>query len=139
MAADPISTPAAGVEKLGPARMRDAFERIGRRAPGAAGTLFLRRVRSLDVHPGGGMIILVLRAPSRRGPKKVTKTSLDSALLQEARDLGIDLSAALDEALAEIVRRKRAERWLAENQAAIAAYNAHLDKLGAFSEPLRGF
>jgi len=75
----------------------------------------------------------------RKAPKKATNLSLDPALLREARELGINLSAALDEALAEIVRRKRQERWLQDNRRAIAAYNEHLEEHGLWSDGLRGF
>lgn len=71
--------------------------------------------------------------------KKPTNLSLSKALLEEARELGINLSAALDEALAELVRRRRAERWLEENQGAIEAYNAQVEKHGVFSDGLRSF
>ena len=37
--------------------------------------------------------------------------------------LNINLSATMEAALAEAVKRKQSERWLAENQAAIEAYN----------------
>jgi antitoxin CcdA len=75
----------------------------------------------------------------RRPAKKATNLSLDAALLVEARELGINLSAALEEALSEIVRRRRAETWLQQNRAAIDAYNAHLDARGVFSDGTRTF
>ena len=71
--------------------------------------------------------------------KKPTNLSLSKALLDEARALEINLSAALDEALAEIVKRKKAELWREENQAAFEAYNAQVEKRGVFSDGLRSF
>lgn len=75
----------------------------------------------------------------KRPAKKATNVSLDAALLQEARDLGVNLSAALEDALAEIVRRRRAEAWLQQNRAAIDAYNAHVEARGVFSDGTRTF
>ncbi len=81
----------------------------------------------------------MLSTPPAPSSKKPTNLSLSKALLEEARELGINLSAALDEALAELVRRRRAERWLEENQGAIEAYNAQVEKHGVFSDGLRSF
>jgi antitoxin CcdA len=41
----------------------------------------------------------------------------------------------LTEELAEVKRK----RWLEDNRDAIAAYNEHIDKHGAFSDDLRSF
>ena len=72
-------------------------------------------------------------------PKKPTNLSLSSDLLRQARELDINLSAELDAALAEIIRKRQAELWLEENRAAMDAYNALVEKRGVFSEGLRGF
>lgn len=77
--------------------------------------------------------------PSASTPKKPTNLSLSSDLLKEARELDINLSAELDAALAEIIRRKRAEAWLEANGPAMEAYNEHVARRGAFSEGLRRF
>ncbi|MBS1767508.1 MAG: type II toxin-antitoxin system CcdA family antitoxin [Acidobacteria bacterium] len=71
--------------------------------------------------------------------KKPTNLSLSADLLLEARALDINLSAALDEALAGIIRKRRAEVWLEENRAAMDAYNDHVERHGVFSDGLRGF
>ena len=72
-------------------------------------------------------------------PKKPTNLSLNSDLLRQARDLGINLSAALEEALEDLVRRRRSEQWLAENRKAIEAYNEYFEKHSVFSDGLRSF
>lgn len=71
--------------------------------------------------------------------KKPVNLSINSDLLAIARELNINLSATMEAALAEAVKRKRRERWLAENQAAIAAYNERVDTDGVFSDGLRKF
>ena len=75
----------------------------------------------------------------RNAPKKATNLSLNSALLAQAKELGINLSASLEAALEEIVRRKQEENWLAENRAAIASYNQYVAENGTFADDLRGF
>lgn len=71
--------------------------------------------------------------------KKPTNLSLQADLLAEAKALDLNLSAELNKALAEIVKRKRAERWLAENREAIDAYNRHIERDGVWSDGLRTF
>ncbi|MDH4872076.1 type II toxin-antitoxin system CcdA family antitoxin [Pseudomonas sp. BN515] len=72
-------------------------------------------------------------------PKKATNLSINSDLLNKARALDINLSAALEHALAEELRLKQRESWLAENRAAIAAYNQYVEDEGVFSDDLRSF
>jgi antitoxin CcdA len=65
--------------------------------------------------------------------------SVDANLLNEAREYHLNLSATLERALVEQLRRSRAERWLAENKDGIAAYNELVEQHGAFSDTLRTF
>ena len=37
------------------------------------------------------------------------------------------------------MRKKQAERWLAENRSAMEAYNEYVEAHGAFSDGLRSF
>jgi len=59
-------------------------------------------------------------------PKKATNLSLNSKVLELARELGMNVSATVDTLLAEEVRRRYWERWNEENKAAIAHYNARI-------------
>lgn len=68
--------------------------------------------------------------------KKATNVSIDRQLLETARACGINLSATLEEALAE---RIRAQQWLADNREAIASYNESVAERGVFSDGLRNF
>lgn len=79
------------------------------------------------------------KAFDSHGPKKATNLSVDARLLGEARELGINLSATLEQALVEALRERQRERWLAENRAAIDAYNEHVERHGVFSDGLRTF
>lgn len=71
--------------------------------------------------------------------KKATNVSISSRLLQQARELNINLSATLEQALQEIIRQKQRERWLVENQNAIDTYNLQVGEQGVFSDGLRTF
>ncbi len=71
--------------------------------------------------------------------KKAVNLSIDAALLREARECDINLSATLERALSEALRQQRRQRWLAENRPGIAAYNEQVDAHGAFADTLRTF
>lgn len=70
--------------------------------------------------------------------KRPANLTIDAELLSEAKALNINLSATLEQALRDTLRQRQRERWLAENQEAIAAYNTHIDAHGVFSDGLRG-
>jgi len=63
-------------------------------------------------------------------PKRATNLSLNSKVLDMARELGINLSATVDALLAEEVRRRYWERWNQENKEAIEHYNARIAREG---------
>jgi antitoxin CcdA len=81
--------------------------------------------------------MLVLYDPS--APKKPTNLSINSDLLKKAREQEVNLSATLEQALAERLRQRQRERWLAQNHEAIIAYNDYVDQQGVFSDGLRSF
>ena len=72
-------------------------------------------------------------------PKKPTNLSVNSDLLKKAKDLNINLSATLEQALSSQLKAQQAQQWLAENGSAIAAYNKAVDESGVFSDGLRSF
>ncbi|AGI23320.1 Post-segregation antitoxin CcdA [compost metagenome] len=74
-----------------------------------------------------------------QAPKKPTNLSLNSDLLKKARELDVNLSAVLEEALAEEVKQRLARQWLEQNREAIDSYNRHVEENGVFSEGLRSF
>lgn len=55
--------------------------------------------------------------------KRAANLTVDSALLDEARGLGINLSATFEASLREAVRAGKAARWLEDNRAALDGYN----------------
>ena len=80
-----------------------------------------------------------MRTPTRKAPKQATNLSIDRELLDAAREAGVNLSAALEEALREKVAVARREKWKRENAEAIAEYNDFIAEHGIFSEGQRSF
>ncbi|ESW62057.1 MAG: hypothetical protein Q27BPR15_03005 [Rhodobacter sp. CACIA14H1] len=71
-----------------------------------------------------------LTEPPMPAPRRATSMTLDAALLDEARTLGINLSRAAEEGILAQVRAERARRWKEENAADIAAYNRWIEENG---------
>lgn len=71
--------------------------------------------------------------------KKATNLSVNADLLRKAKEMDINLSATFEQALLEALKQRQREQWLAENRAAIAAYNDHVEEHGSFSDGLRTF
>jgi antitoxin CcdA len=66
--------------------------------------------------------------------QKVNLT-IDRAVAEEARALGLNMSRLAEAAIATAARAERNRRWREENRAAIEAYNAFIEKHGVpFSE-----
>ena len=74
-----------------------------------------------------------------QAPKRAANLSVNGDLLNKAKELDINLSATLEQALTEAVKQKQREQWLTENRNAITAYNEHVDVHGVFSDELRSF
>ena len=81
----------------------------------------------------------MLAAYNLNAPKRAANLSVNGDLLNKAKDLDINLSATLEQALAEALKKKQREQWLAENRNAINAYNEHVEACGVFSDDLRSF
>ena len=63
-------------------------------------------------------------------PKRKTSLSLDANALDEARDLGLNVSALADEALRQAVKKAHHQRWLEENAEAFKAQSEWHEKHG---------
>lgn len=59
----------------------------------------------------------------RIATRKATNLSLDVALVEDARALGINLSRACEDGLRQQIAAERGRRWQTENAEAIAAWN----------------
>ena len=71
--------------------------------------------------------------------KKETNLSINSDLLQIAKDLNINISSTLEKSLEQTVREEKNRRWQEENQDFIEAYNKRVEKNGLFSDEFRKF
>jgi len=63
-------------------------------------------------------------------PKKATNLTLNTKVLEMARELGMNISQTVDGLLAEEVKRRYRARWNEDNKEAVAAYNARIAKEG---------
>jgi antitoxin CcdA len=62
--------------------------------------------------------------------KRATNLTVDPELLDEARRLGINLSATLEASLREAVRARKVEQWRDVNRAAIQSSNEWVERYG---------
>lgn len=72
-------------------------------------------------------------------PRRATNISLDATLLDEARQLGINVSRACERGLAEEIAEVRARLWREENREALASSNAYVENHGLPLSPYRQF
>ncbi len=72
-------------------------------------------------------------------PKRATNVNVNSDLLDRAKGLGINLSQTLERTLAELVRARMREQFLADNRESIEAYNRQVEESGVFGDHGRTF
>lgn len=60
--------------------------------------------------------------------RRPTNVTLPDTQLGEARELKINISQACERGLAQAVAETKARQWQAENQAAIKAWNEHVEQ-----------
>lgn len=65
-----------------------------------------------------------------KAPKKATNLSLNSKVLEVARELGMNISQTVDALLADEVKRRYWQKWNEENAEAIDHYNARIKSEG---------
>ena len=74
-----------------------------------------------------------------KAPKKATNLSLNSKVLEMARELGMNVSQTVDTLLAEEVKRRYWEKWRDDNREAFAAYNERVRRDGLPLAKYRSF
>jgi antitoxin CcdA len=62
--------------------------------------------------------------------KKPTNLSLNSKVLEAAREMGMNLSQTVDTLLADEVKKRYWEKWREDNKEAFAEYNERIAKYG---------
>jgi antitoxin CcdA len=71
--------------------------------------------------------------------RRATSMTLDAALLDEARALGVNLSRAAEEGLLAAVKAERKRRWAEENAGFIRDYNQWIAENGVPLAEFRKF
>lgn len=76
---------------------------------------------------------------NRNAPKKPTNLTINSDLLIKAKELKINISSVLEQALVERLKQTQSDEWLRENSDSIASYNEHIEQFGVFSDTVGTF
>lgn len=71
--------------------------------------------------------------------KKTVSVTLEPALLEQAREAGLNLSAILSKALQHEIRTTAAERWKRENSEGLQELNRITEEHGLLSDEYRTF
>ena len=71
--------------------------------------------------------------------RRPTNLTVNSDLMKRAKERRINVSALLEKALAEELRRREQAEWTEANADAIEHYNDVVRKVGLFSDGLRTF
>lgn len=69
-------------------------------------------------------------AETTKSIRRPTNLSLDSALLKEAKALGINVSRSAEAGIAEAVKLHKQKKWLEDNATALASSNAYVEANG---------
>lgn len=75
----------------------------------------------------------------RQAAKRPINLSLNSKVLDMAKDMGLNISQTVDALLTEEVLRQYWQRWQHDNAEAIEHYNARIAREGLFSDRYRTF
>ena len=71
---------------------------------------------------------------NKEAKKKNANLSINSDLLQKAKDNNINLSSTLEKTLENEVREKEMQKWQDSNKDAIESYNQAIEKRGLFGK-----
>ncbi len=77
--------------------------------------------------------------PIASGKRKAVNLSLDTGVVQTARDLGLNLSKISEDALRTATREARQRQWADDHRERIDAFAEWLDEHGMPFEDLRVF
>ncbi len=70
------------------------------------------------------------RPAATQAPRRATNVTLPADLLDEARDLGLNISQACERGLKAEIARSRAAQWVEENREALASSNEYVERHG---------
>lgn len=69
--------------------------------------------------------------------KKATNVTISEDLLVEAKQIGINLSQTLEDALEEKLKHARRDAWLSENRESLESYKRHVEEHGTLGMQLK--
>jgi antitoxin CcdA len=67
---------------------------------------------------------------ARQFQRKPTNLSIDAGLLNDAKELEVNVSRAAEEGIAKAVADEKARRWLKENKEALEQWNKYVEQNG---------
>ena len=73
----------------------------------------------------------------RNAPKRAINLTLNSKVLDMAREMGLNISQTVDALLTEEVLKQHWQRWQHDNAEAIEHYNARIAREGTLSQRIR--
>ncbi len=76
---------------------------------------------------------------TNKNRRKPVNLSLRADIVDQAKELGINVSQIAETALADEVRRTNEALWLEENANAIKEHNERADRQGMYNKGLRRF
>lgn len=68
--------------------------------------------------------------PVSKGARRATNVSISARLLDEARELQVNISRAAEQGLTRAIAERRALLWLEENRAALESSNEFIEQFG---------
>ncbi len=71
--------------------------------------------------------------------KRAVNVSVDAGILKVAKEMGINVSRATEDALRGLTEPERIRRWQDKNKDVIESYNAYIERNGVFGEELLDF
>ena len=77
--------------------------------------------------------------PFLSGKRRPVNLSIDTGILDAARDAGINLSQVSERAIREATREEHGRRWQEENREALESWNRYLEKHGLPLDKYRMF
>ena len=80
-----------------------------------------------------------MRSHTTDTPKRPVNLSISVHTLEQAKELGMNLSKTVDAFLQEEVKRRYWEKWRDDNQEAFSAYNERVAKDGLWGAKYRTF
>lgn len=73
----------------------------------------------------------------REASKRAVNLSLNSKVLEMAKEMGMNISQTVDELLTEAVLKRHGSQWQVDNKEAIDHYNARIEREGTFAQRIQ--